>query len=57
MASTLAEVACLAPPDLDVMLCSPIALAAKLDLPLVTTSTELAGIAVRHVPQVILLRQ
>ena len=57
MASTLAEVASIVPTDLDVILCSPIALAAKLQLPLTTTSTEIATLAVRHVPQVILLQQ
>ena len=57
MASTLAEIASLAPADLDLVLCSPIALAAKLELPLATTSTEIATLAVRHVPQVILLQQ
>ena len=57
MASTLTELASIAPADLDVILCSPIALAAKLQLPLATTSTEIATLAVRHVPQVILLQQ
>ena len=55
MASTLAELASIAPADLDVHLCTPVALAAKLKLPLATTSTELAALAVRHVPHVMLL--
>ncbi len=57
MAATVAELATLTPSDLDVALCTPVALAAKLELPLVTTSPELAVMAAAHVPQVVLLRR
>ena len=55
MTATLADVAVRAPADLDVTLCSPVALAMKLGIPLVTTSMELAALAVTHVPEVTLL--
>ncbi len=55
MSATLAEVAARAPTDLDVALCSPVALAIKLGLPLVTTSSELAALAHPHVAEVTVL--